>query len=138
MCLYANECGCSQRPVDLNTLERESQTKQCECWKLNSGPLEEQYFFITTELSIQPLHVPFFKLGFCFLDFFLECFILCVLQILSLCRIFIHFVGCLFTWIMVSFSLMRFHLSIIHLCSWSSVQKALFCASEFKHILCLL
>jgi hypothetical protein len=27
----------------------------CSCWDLNSGPLQEQSVFITTELSLQPL-----------------------------------------------------------------------------------
>jgi hypothetical protein len=32
----------------------------CDCWELNSGPLEEQSVLFTTESSLQPL-VLFFK-----------------------------------------------------------------------------
>jgi hypothetical protein len=35
----------------------------CGCWKLNSGPLEEQSVLLTTEPSLQPL-VLFFERGF--------------------------------------------------------------------------
>ena len=32
----------------------------CGCWKLNSGPLEEQAMLLTTEPSLQPPTFPFY------------------------------------------------------------------------------
>jgi hypothetical protein len=39
----------------------------CECWELNSGPLEELLVLLTAEVSLQPLWV-------CFVLFVLFCF----------------------------------------------------------------
>ena len=36
---------------------------QCGCWELNSGPLEDQTMFLTSEPSLQPQLYYFFKLA---------------------------------------------------------------------------
>ena len=44
----------------------------CGCWDLNSGPLEEQSVFLTTEPSLQPLFL-LFKIMVKYLDCGITC-----------------------------------------------------------------
>jgi hypothetical protein len=36
----------------------------CDCWELNSGPLEEQSVLLITEPSLQPVHHSYSRVNF--------------------------------------------------------------------------
>ena len=71
----------------------------CGCWELNSGPLEEQAMFLTSEPSLQSLVYNFLS----------SLYILKIkpLSDVGLVKIFSHFVGCCFVLLTVSFALQK-------------------------------
>ena len=56
----------------------------CDCWELNSGPLEEQSVLLTTELSFQPESLGPLKKGPSYLDMVMYIYV-CVCVCVCLC-----------------------------------------------------
>lgn len=59
MQVSADACGGQKGALDPRKLVLQVLlATQCESWELSSGPLQEQYMLLTSELSITPVLIP--------------------------------------------------------------------------------